>query len=273
MSRDAGRSHAGWVLLLGVLMAACTGSGVSVAPGTRPDSVGAALETDRSAAYRKMLATLDKFHVAGGIRTDDGLLLPEIITIEIRSEVCVESREPGARFWSLEYDTCFVYVAVDTAGADGEYSVEVPCLDADQTYESRHAFGDLRLVQRGPVSFLAASDAGWRHQETFTSSRSQRRDLVLSLDTDTFWVVEEEARLRSRPDGGAETLGVYPFGAGIPVIRFNQGWAECRVDGRIGWMEMQDLGTEEEMKLKAPLMLTPVPKVRPLREAGDSPGT
>ena len=67
------------------------------------------------------------------------------ITIAIRSEICVESREPGSRFWSLDYDTCFVYVAQDTLNASGEYEVSVPCIDAHEEYESKHSFGELRL--------------------------------------------------------------------------------------------------------------------------------
>ena len=179
-------------------------------------------------------------------------MLPETIAIEIRSEVCVESRPLGARFWSLDYDTCFVWVDRDSTGDDGRYSVAVPCLDADVTYESKDGQGELRLVQRGPVTFLAESDAGWTIQDTFASSRSQNRDLVLELRTDKFWVVADEADLRLRPAAAAAALQRCRFGDEVEVLRFHQGWAECLRDGRIGWVEMKSLGTEEQMKESAP---------------------
>jgi hypothetical protein len=216
----------------------------------------------RASARARLAARLDTFHVAGGVRTSEGLLLPENIHIEIKSEICVESRNPGARFWSLDYDTCFAFVAVDTVDAQGEYSVAVPCIDADQSYESHHAFGDLRLVQRGPVSFFAESDAGWRHQETFSSSRSQRRDLVLTLEPELFYVVRDEGVLQERPRAGSPVIRTFKFGTGIEVIRFQKGWAQCRTGDRIGWMEMRYLGTEAEMKERAPLMQRP--EVEPL---------
>jgi hypothetical protein len=178
--------------------------------------------------------------------------LPESIIIEIRSEICVESREPGSRFWSLEYDTCFVFVSSDSLDEEGEYSVSVPCIDADKTYESQHSFGELRLVQKGPVSFLADSDAGWRHQETFTSSRNQRRDLILTLEPEIFYIVRDEGVLQERPREGSPVIRKYKFGAGIEVVRFQKGWAQCLTQDRIGWMQMRFLGTEEEMKEKAP---------------------
>ena len=53
-------------------------------------------------------------------------------------------------------------------------------------------------MQRGPVAFVADSDAGWRHQETFASSRVEGRNLELTLDTETFWVVEDGAPFRAR---------------------------------------------------------------------------
>lgn len=230
-------------------------------------------EDERVKALERLLGSLETFEVTGKVATDDGILLPEIITVEIKSEVCVESRAPGTRFWSLEYDTCVVYAALDSVDAEGTYQASVPCLDADKSYESRHGFGDLRLVQRGPVSFLAESDAGWRHQETFASSRSQRRDLVLTLDTDTFWVVTEEAPMWSRPEEESEVLRIYAFGAGLEVVRFRGGWAECLMEHRLGWVEMRNLGTEEEMKLKAPLRGTPAlrPKRTPPPEGEDGP--
>jgi hypothetical protein len=196
---------------------------------------------------------LETFRVAGAVKTSDGLLLPETIVIEIKSEVCVESREPGARFWSLDYDTCFSYTAVDSVDETGEYSVAVPCLDPDRTYESTHPFGDFRMVQRGPVSFAASSDAGWKHQETFTSSRTQRRDLILTLDTDTFYVVGDTAIFRDRPWAEATAIREYGFGTGVEVVRFHQGWAQCLMDRSLGWIEMRFLGTEREMNDLAPL--------------------
>lgn len=271
MARGARPAAAGVGLLLAAawLLASCAttaGTG-SVAPSSRGADASAAAAAPaggdvRSLAYRRLLGRVATFQVAGAVKTDEGLLLPESIHITIRSEVCVESRAPGSRFWSLDYDTCFVYVSVDSLDDRGEYHVSVPCLDADRSYESRHSFGDLRLVQRGPVSFVAESDAGWRHQETFTSSRTQRRDLILTLETDTFWVITADANLHRRPDGAAELVKTYPFGTGLEVMRFHAGWAECRMGSYLGWVEMKHLGTEEEMRRKQPLMGTPTPQRR-----------
>jgi len=248
-------------VLVGLSLAACNATGGAGA--ARPDAAPEGPpRSEREAAYEQLLGEVELFRVDGGVRTEEGLRLPETIRIEVRSEICVESREPGSRFWSLDYDTCFVYLSADTLDPRGEYEVAVPSLDADRTYESSHSFGDLRLVQRGPVAFLAESSAGWRHQETFTSSRNQRRDLVLSLDTDTFWVVSETAEFRSRPNEASSLLGRFRFGEGIEVIRFQHGWAECLTDGKIGWTEMRFLGTEEEMKVKAPFKATPQLKKR-----------
>jgi hypothetical protein len=235
----------GW--LAGFALAAC--GGCASAGGPPP---AAAPEGERAAAYSRLIAALEPFEVTGGVRTHLGQILPETISIEIRSEICVESRAAGARFWSLDYDTCFVWVSRDSADADGTYSVSVPCLDADRTYQSQHSFGELRLVQRGPVTYLAESDAGWKMQDTFASSRSQRRDLVLELDTQKLFIVGDDAVLLARPKEEAPTLARYPFGATVEVLRFQQGWAECLKDGRIGWIEMRHLGTEEEMKGRAP---------------------
>jgi len=228
-------------------VAACTSS--------RPPPVGPDLASldPRAAAHARLLAQLDTFRVAGAVKTSDDLLLPESIVIEIKSEICVESREPGARFWSLDYDTCFAYTASDSVDEKGEYAVAVPCLDPDRAYESSHPFGDLRLVQRGPVSFVASSDAGWKHQETFTSSRTQRRDLILTLDTDTFYVVGDRAVFRVRPRAEAAAIREYGFGTGVQVVRFHQGWAQCLMERSLGWMEMRNLGTEHEMKELAPV--------------------
>jgi hypothetical protein len=236
--------------LTGLALASCASTGPGAA-GT----AGAAADTPEGAIQR-LLDRVDPFRVGGGVRTDEGLLLPELITIEVKSEICVESRRPGTRFWSLEYDTCFVFTSVDTLDRNGQYAVAVPSLDADLEYESRHSFGDLRLVQRGPVSFLARSDAGWKHQETFTSSRNQRRDLVLTLETDRFWVVAGDAPLRERPDEGAAVLRNSSVGTGLDVIRFHQGWAECVLEGKIGWMEMRFLGTQREVDVKRPARAT-----------------
>jgi hypothetical protein len=205
-----------------------------------------------TARHEKLLKRLEDFEVSGGVRTEQGHILPEIITVEIRSEICVESRRPGARFWSLDYDTCFVWVSRDTVDGRGEYRVSVPCLDADKKYESKDRVGELRLVPRGPVTYVAESDAGWRIQDTFASARSQRRDLVLELTTDRFFVLDDEAPLRVRPRETAELLGSFRFGDGVDVLRFHQGWAECVTGDRIGWMEMRFLGTEAEMKERAP---------------------
>jgi hypothetical protein len=247
--------------LLAASLIACNATrGAGVARSA--DAPAGPPRSEREVAYDRLLTKVDPFRVEGGVRTEEGWLLPESIRIEVRSEICVESREPGSRFWSLDWDTCFVYVSVDTLDARGEYDVAVPSLDADRSYEASHSFGDIRLVQRGPVTFLAESSAGWRHQETFTSSRNQRRDLVLSLDTDTFWVVEDAADFRSRPHAAATLLGRFRFGDGIEVVRFHQGWAECVMEEKIGWMEMRCLGTEEEMKVKAPFKGTPQLKKR-----------
>jgi hypothetical protein len=255
-------------LLAGALLLGCAGStGVDTA---RPASASRGAPDDRTEAWARLVSHLERFEVAGSVRTEQGHVLPENIVIEIRSEVCVESRDPGARFWSLDYDTCFVWVARESVDARGEYSVGVPCLDADRTYESRHEFGELRLVQRGPVTYVAESDAGWRMQDTFASSRSQRRDLVLELDTDRFFVVEPEAVLRERPRAEAPELGTHRFGKSVDVLRFHQGWAECLMDGRIGWMEMRFLGTEDEMKERAPR--PPQPPLRGQDRAGGEAG-
>lgn len=232
----------------GLALASCTGTRT---PPARPADLSHL--SPREAAYTQLQAELETFRVAGAVMTSDGLLLPETIVIEIKSEICVESRQPGARFWSLDYDTCFTYTAADSVDAQGQYAVAVPCLDADRAYESSHPFGDLRMVQRGPVSFLASSDAGWRHQETFTSSRTQRRDLILTLDTDTFYVVKDSAVFRARPDPGASVIREYRFGTGVEVVRFHQGWAQCLMGDHLGWMEMRFLGTEREMKELAPV--------------------
>ena len=226
--------------LAGLLLVSCGGTrSASVRPGEPLDDLD-----PRTAAYLGLLDHVAPFRVAGAVKTSGGLLLPEAIVIEIKSEICVESRLPGTRFWSLDYDTCFAYSTVDSLDPDGEYSVSVPCLDADRAYESSHPFGDLRLVQRGPVSFVASSDAGWRHQETFTSSRTQRRDLILTLDTDTFYVVREQATLYNRPRSEANIIEQLEFGTGVEVVRFHQGWAQCLMDRHLGWMEMRFLGTE-----------------------------
>jgi hypothetical protein len=200
----------------------------------------------RPEAYARLATELDSLYVSGAVKTSEGLLLPENIAIEIKSEICVESRAPGSRFWSLDYDTCFTFASADTVDEQGNYNVAVPCLDAAQTYESKHSFGELRLVQRGPVSFLADSDAGWRHQETFSSSRSQRRDLILTLEPEVFYVVRSEAVLRERPMAESPVIRQYDLGAGVNVIRFHNGWAQCQAERRIGWMEMRFLGSGEE---------------------------
>ncbi len=208
-------------------------------------------------AYRELQSTLDTLRVSGAVKTSDGLLLPETIIVGIRSEICVESRRPGQRFWSLDFDTCFVFVSADTVDEYGEYAVDVPCIDADGNYEASYPFGDLRLVPKGPVSFLADSDAGWRHQETFTTSRNQRRDLILDLDTEIFFVINDPALLRTEPDRDSREIGRYDFGKGIAVVRFHRGWAQCLMGGKIGWMEMRCLGTEKEMRELAPFRTKP----------------
>lgn len=226
-----------WVLLAGV------NQGCDATTASR-----LAREESPADAYPRLVSELKPFRVAGEVRTDHGLLLPEQIRIEVRSEICVESREPGSRFWSLEYDTCFVYTAVDTVDEKGRYEVAVPSLEPDHSYESRHGFGELRLVQRGPVQFLAESDAGWKHQETFRTARTQTRDLILSLDTDTFWVVAERGALRRRPAERAALLESWSFGTDVEVIRFHNGWAQCLRGNQIGWIPMSALGTEEDVK-------------------------
>lgn len=270
MASGSGDSRWASVPVLALLLGSCVppAAGPSAMVSSPPQPAPAEV---RAAAYDELLGELDTFRVSGGVHTEEGFLLPETISIQIRSEVCVESREPGSRFWSLDYDTCFAYVAIDSLNEVGEYRVSVPCLDADRAYEAHHPFGDLRLVQRGPVSFLAESDAGWRHQETFTSSRNQRRDLLLTLDTDTFWVVTEGAPMLGLRDAAAPVITTYPFGTGMEVIRFHHGWAECLMDRHIGWVEMRHLGTEADMRRKAPIMGSPVP--RPRRIPPGHPGS
>jgi hypothetical protein len=233
-----------------------------VATGASPEKRLPAGADARSAATAKLLESVGSFAVSGAVKTEEGLLLPEFIAIEIKSEICVESREPGARFWSLDYDTCFAFVASDSLDAAGEYSVAVPCLDADATYESHHSFGDLRLIQRGPVSFLAESSAGWNHHETFTSSRTQRRDLLLTLEPEVFWVVKEGGELRERPVPAAAAIRRMDFGTGVPVVRFHEGWAEVVLGDRMGWMEMRFLGTEKQLEEARPFRGKPA--VEPL---------
>jgi hypothetical protein len=248
MMKTGARAGLAFGMIVSLALAAC-GPGAGVRG--RPGGPGARVES-RQDAYLRLQNRLETFRVSGGVRTSGGLLLPERIAIEIRSEVCVESRQPGTRFWSLDYDTCFSYVDIDTVDEKGEYSVSVPCLDADQSYESRHHFGDLRLVQNGPVSFLAESDAGWRHQETFASSRFERRDIELTLDTDTFYVVRPDAPFVERPEPDATVIRQYGFGTPVEVIRFHRGWAQLLMGDRIGWMEIQYLGTEAEKKEREP---------------------
>jgi hypothetical protein len=254
--------------LLAVVSGQGAAPGVATALAAAPaNAAGEAPAADaRKGAWIRLRDRLEQFHVEGAVKTEDGLLLPETIFIEIRSEICVESREPGARFWSLDYDTCFVFVHRDTLDENGTYSVSVPSLDADVAVESRHNFGDLRLVPRGPVSFLAESDAGWRHQETFSSSRTQRRDLLLTLDPESFWVVKPDAVFRERPRENAAVHRSCPYGTEIPVIRFYQGWAQARIGSTIGWMEMRFLGTREQMEAGRPFKgkepVTPVGRGR-----------
>jgi hypothetical protein len=250
-------------LAIGALGGLATASCRGTVPAAPPQALATEPADPRTAAHQRLLSNLDTFHVAGAVKTSDDVLLPETIVIEIRSEICVESREPGARFWSLDYDTCFVYQARDTVDERGEYEVSVPCLDADAAYESRFAFGDLRLVQKGPVSFLAESDAGWKHQETFRSSRTQRRDLVLTLEPETFWVVREGAELRERARPESPVVQAAEFGIGLDVVRFHNGWAQVVLGRRMAWMEMRFLGTREEMEAARPFKGKP--PVDPLR--------
>lgn len=252
----------GSAVLAALAAASCQGTVSSAPPAGLVEDADPHL-----ASLRQMQAGLDTFHVSGAVKTSEGILLPETIVIQIRSEICVERREPGARFWSLDYDTCFVYEASDTVDEQGEYEVSVPCLDADADYESHFSFGDLRLVQKGPVSFLAESDAGWKHQETFRSSRTQRRDLVLTLEPEEFWVVREGAELRERPQAESARIRGADFGTGIEVVRFHNGWAQVLLQDRMAWMEMRFLGTREEMEAMRPFKGKP--EVDPLHVEGE----
>jgi hypothetical protein len=233
--------------LLGLFLAAgCQSAGTrSAAPSADPLRPAHTLGD----AYPKLLAKLDTLQVSGAVKTANGILLPETIRIEVHTEVCVESREHGSRFWSLDYDTCFTFVSVDTVDEKGEYSVAVPCLDADRDYQQSFPFGDLRLVPKGPVSFLADSDGGWKHQETFTSSRSQQRDLILSFeDPHIFYVILPKAEVMTRPLAEGAPLRSCAFGEEIKVIRFHRGWAECLFADCIGWVDMKCLGTSDDVK-------------------------
>ena len=89
-----------------LLCAGCAAS-VGTPSGSTPGD-------ERARAYAGLVETLETFEVSGGVRTHLGQVLPETIVIEIKSEVCVESRAPGARFWSLDYDTCFAWVSRDS---------------------------------------------------------------------------------------------------------------------------------------------------------------
>jgi hypothetical protein len=230
-----------WPLSLG-----CGSAGAPSGPGSGdPAAPGA---STLALARAQLLSRLDTLRVAGAVKTSDGILLPETIRIEVRTEVCTETRAPGSRFWSLDYDTCFTFTSVDTVGPTGDYSVALPCIDADRDYQGSFAFGELRLVPKGPVSFLAESDGGWTHQETFSSARSQQRDLLLTFEPHLFYVVSPKASVRERPDSTTAELRGCPFGQEVNVIRFHLGWAECLFPGSIGWMEMKCLGTAEDVK-------------------------
>jgi hypothetical protein len=230
-----------------LLLAACQGGKSTVATQATADPSGTASLAE---AYARLISKLDTLTVSGAVKTSDGILLPETIRIEVHTEVCAESRPPGSRFWSLDYDTCFTFVSVDTVDEKGNYTVAVPCLDADRDYQGSFPFGDLRLVPKGPVSFLADSDGGWRHQETFTSSRSQQRDLILSFEPHSFFVIAPKAEAYSRPKTVGDVLRSVAFGEEVKVIRFHAGWAECLFKDSIGWIEMKGLGTEEDVKEK-----------------------
>lgn len=244
-------TYAAWAALCGLLAGGC--ASVPSPPGASSGASPAGRGSPTLAEGRaRLLARLDTLRVAGVVKTRDGLVLPETIRIEIRTEVCTESRPPGSRFWSLDYDTCFVFVSFDTVDAAGGYEVALPCLDADRDYQDSFPFGDLRLVPKGPVSFLAESDGGWRHQETFSSSRSQQRDLLLSFEPNPLYVVTPKALLRARPDSAASEMGSIAFGEEMQVIRFHLGWAECLFPTSIGWMEMRCLGTKDEVTEREP---------------------
>jgi|GEM_PF-3249511 hypothetical protein len=254
-------SSAGCGALSFLLIAGCQGGASTVAtqavadPSTPPAG-------SLAQAYARLISKLDTLTVSGAVKTSDGILLPETIRIEVHTEVCAESRPPGSRFWSLDYDTCFTFVSVDTVDANGTYTVAVPCLDADRDYQESFSFGDLRLVPKGPVAFLADSDGGWRHQETFTSSRSQQRDLILSFEPHSFFVIAPKAEAYSRPQTVGDILRSCAFGEEVKVIRFHAGWAECLFNNMIGWVEMKGLGTEEDVKEK---------QASDLKETGSTP--
>jgi hypothetical protein len=86
-------------------------------------------------------------------------------------------------------------------------------------------------------------------------------------------VVTDSAPVLALRDASSAPLGSCPFGTGIDVIRFQQGWAECRMGHRIGWVEMRNLGTEADMKRKAPIMSSPAPRPKeiPVRVGEDEP--
>ena len=250
---SAGCSALSFLLIAGCQSAATVGTQAVADPSAPPGSL--------AQAYDRLVSKLDTLTVSGAVKTSDGILLPETIRIEVHTDVCIESRQPGSRFWSLDYDTCFTFVSVDTVDASGNYSVAVPCLDADRDYQQSFPFGDLRLVPKGPVSFLADSDGGWRHQETFTSSRSQQRDLILSFEPHSFFVIAPKAEAYSRPQTVGDVLRSCAFGEEVKVIRFHAGWAECLFANMIAWIEMKGLGTEDDVK----------DKKGDLKEAGATP--
>jgi hypothetical protein len=241
-------SSAAYGALSILLIAGCQGGASTVRTQAAVDpSAGA---NSLAQAYARLISKLDTLTVSGAVKTSDGILLPETIRIEVHTEVCTESRPPGSRFWSLDYDTCFTFVSVDTVDANGNYTVAVPCLDADRDYQESFPFGDLRLVPKGPVAFVADSDGGWRHQETFTSSRSQQRDLILSFEPHSFFVITPKADAYPRPQTVGEVIRSVAFGEEVKVIRFHAGWAEVLFNNTIGWVEMKGLGTEEDVKEK-----------------------
>ncbi len=249
MTRRRCAAFAGVSALAMLLAVGCGGTGGAT---TGTEGARATGGSALAGARAQLLAQLDTLRVAGVVKTADGILLPEIIRIELRTEMCTETRPPGTRFWSLDYDTCFTFTSADTVSATGEYSVALPCLDADRDYEGKFEFGELRLVPKGPVSFLAESDGGWTHQETFSSARSQERDLLLTFDPQPFFVVTPKASVRARPDSTAAEIRGCSFGHPVSVIRYHKGWAECLFPGLIGWMEMKFLGTEQDVKEKEP---------------------
>jgi hypothetical protein len=211
--------------IAGALLLACAGCAASGGPAGE-----ATPAAQRTAAYEKLVGTLEPFQVSGGVRTHLGQVLPETIVIEIRSEVCVESRAPGARFWSLDYDTCFVRVSRDTVSRR-HVRGQVPCLDATARI-NRSTLGSC-VGATGPVTTGGVR----RRMEDGTCSLPRAARSAISCwswtrsSFSSFWTTPCCGRgRRTTPRRSAVTRPAPPSAAALP-----EGLGRMSQDGRIGW--------------------------------------